>query len=523
MPSLRRLAKAARLRVRARRSRATSPPTGVVSRPDVVVGKPRTSQRHDRSETALRAALDHAPTDPQLLVRLTEVLVLQEAWEEAIATWGRSQLALSAPQVTAETAGLLARAHRALGRLEASAEVAAAGLARWPDGTILRQELAKVRTLTTDWTSAVELASPVEPTPAGQVTSLGALAGEVGPIEGWVTATKTGTTTVAVEVDGLAISTTHARDADADADDLGTRRPFSLRCDQVREYLGDDARLRVVSGGVPLALLDGGMTATFRTGYPNRVDELHARLAAGHVFTKLGSLRGGHTTTGKQRTLALFRDVAEVVAAVTGQTCTPFYGNLLGAVREHDFIVHDVGGFDVGYVSGLTDGGEVRAELVRVGQALLDAGYHLVLEPWSIAIRTSSTARIFVDLNVGCFIPTGELHLSYGWRYPPVTDEVAYRRARQAPLAGEAVAVPGNAEAVLEQCYGPRWRIPDQGFDLGHRLQRDGDLLLSRADQEAVVDHRPDRARIATVLGPDGEPVPWPGPDDDHSISSSNG
>jgi hypothetical protein len=38
--------------------------------------------------------------------------------------------------------------------------------------------------------------------------------------------------------------------------------------------------------------------------------------------------------------------------------------------------------------------------------------------------------------------------------------------------------VPGNAEEVLQQLYGPNWRVPDQGFAVASRLIRDEAYLV---------------------------------------------
>lgn len=492
--------------------RAT-PPAEPASPRDIVRRWQRLRQTGEgaRADELLRSAVAReGSTHPGFTTGLFEELVLAEAWPEAIEMWNRSGMTLTSPDVTPKIAGLLTRAHRAIDDLRVATDIAEAGLDRWPDGTILRKELAKVRSRTTDWAAAIRIAGDRTAALSGaSVRSLGALAGDDGPIEGWVPGGPAGRTTVAIVVDGTTVTTTHAGAVPANG--TSDARPFSLRCDQVLEYLGDGNQLSVTADDAPLLLPGGGTVATFLPGYPSRVDELRERLEAGHVFNKRGGLRAGHTPESKHRTIELYRAVGALVEEVAGQTCTPFYGNLLGAIREQDFIAHDVGGFDMGYVSEQVEGAAVRDELVRVAHRLLDEGYHLVLEPWSFAVRERRNDRMFVDLNVGRFSSTGELQLSFGWRYAPVTDVDGYRRLREATLASETVPVPGCAEAVLEQCYGPRWTTPDQGFDIGHRLRREPELLLTRTELLTIVEHRPTHARIATEMGPDGAPIPWQG------------
>ncbi len=73
---------------------------------------------------------------------------------------------------------------------------------------------------------------------------------------------------------------------------------------------------------------------------------------------------------------------------------------------------------------------------------------------------------------------------------------------RESLIGNHLVRVPGNAEQILEQIYGPTWAVPDQGFVLEVGLKRDLAYLLTvdemtsleRTDPdrvEAVLDHHP--------------------------------
>jgi hypothetical protein len=181
------------------------------------------------------------------------------------------------------------------------------------------------------------------------------------------------------------------------------------------------------------------------------------------------------------------------------------YGNLLGAIRDHDFIGHDVGGFDVAYVSHHQTPEKVRAELLDVCRSLATHGYHIELKPWSAFVRRSRGDKVFVDLNFAWFNPAGELNVSYGWRYAPVTDRERVAMPRQSAIFGHLVPVPGNAEAILEQLYGRDWAIPIQGFDPDAGITRDVDYLLTRAEMEQLEEEDPDRFRMRAVMTPDGE------------------
>jgi hypothetical protein len=411
-----------------------------------------------------------------------------DAWADALAAWASlpDDVRTGADPISYE---LVARSHRALGQHHEAIAVAEAGLARWPDHPRVELELAKSRAAVTDW--AIVLRPTADGAPdadgPGTVTSLGPLRGEDGLVRGHVRPTAAPLPPrVTLEVDGTEVVTT---EADSDG-------RFSLSCGQLLEFLGDGDVLRVVAEGRPLPLPGLGLSAEVRTGYPSRLPALRARLAGGAVFTKFGQLRPGYTPARKSRTLELADEVAGLVAEVTGRTCTPFYGNLLGAIREQDFIAHDVGGFDVGYLSSHRDPAAVRGELLTICRRLLDRGFHLELEPFGALIRRTASDRIFVDLNVAWATPDGELRLAYGWRQDPAAEVERVEAPRDTFLAGRLVTVPGDAEAVLHQVYGPGWATPDQGFEVADQLRRDEAFLLTPEELRTLAAHAPDRTRI---------------------------
>jgi hypothetical protein len=334
--------------------------------------------------------------------------------------------------------------------------------------------VARNRTRLIDWEEALQEHGHVEGALAGTVEQLGALGGGSGPLSGWIRASTDQPPQVEISVNGITVATTTAaRTAE------GGVSSFALNCWQLHEYLGDGDELVVHSGSTVLPFPSGGRALRVHTGYPGRTTALHRRLEQGAVFTKAGKLRRGHTPSSKRRTVELFEDVGSIVAGETGRPTVAMYGNLLGAVREHDFIGHDVGGFDIAYLSRHRHPETVREEMLGVARALVAANYHLVLAPWSIMVRRRARDPIFVDLNVAWLSPSEELQLSYGWRYAPAKGEGDFLFPRLAPLAGGLVAVPGNAEDVLHQIYGPSWIYPDQGFELEHRLLRDEAYLLT--------------------------------------------
>lgn len=449
------------------------------------------AERHTAS-TAAAPTPDGPP--PDVFASLHQAAERAD-WADAMAIWDGLP-----PRVRDDadpsTVEVVARSLRALGRYLEAIDTAELGLRRWPQHPRLEIERAKSRAATTDWTTALQPAEAREPGSShGEVSTLGLLAGDDGLVTGHVLP---GATPLPVEVslrvDDLVVVTTFARTA-ADAD-AAAPREFSLSCEQLLEFLGDGDLITVVAHGQPLPIEGFGDAAQVRTGYPSRLPALRDRLDNGAVFTKFGQLRPGYTTARKRRTFELVDEVAAVVRDAYGYVCTPFYGNLLGAVREQDFIAHDVGGFDVGYLSQESRPEAVRSEVVDICRRLLDREFHLELEATGAMIRRAPGDRIFVDLNYAWTTSDGDLGMSYGWRYDPASDRAHLQAPRDTYLAGRLVAIPGAAEEVLHQTYGPGWATPDQGFDLGRGLERDPAYLLTDQDLDAIRAMAPDRVTI---------------------------
>lgn len=443
------------------------------------------------AESALRRGLDVHPDDPALRVRLVELLPLRRKWAECIDLW--SGLKDTDDRFMSRlTYERVARSLLELKRPADALSVADEGQRRWPHDRRGNQEIYLSRAALVDWTRALVAGDLPETAdvrdPIGEVTDLGFLAGADGPVEGWLESPEDQAPVVSLVVNGQPVARTSAAKLPS-----ADRFRFSLSCHELLAYLGDGDTISIECAGRPLAVNGRPGRIAVTTGYESRFPELSGKIRSGFTFTKFGGLRRGNTRLRKEQTLALYREVSAVVADSYGYTVFPFYGNLLGAVREHDFIGHDVGGFDMVYLSEHHRPDDVRAEFLDICRLLLARGYRLKVEPWSVYVKPAPDSPVFVDLNYAWFNEAGELNISYGWRYPPVTDEAAVRTPRESLLGDHLVPVPGNAEQVLEQIYGPSWAVPDQGFVLDVGLKRDLAYLLTVDEMTSLAHEDPDR------------------------------
>lgn len=443
------------------------------------------------AQTALERGLQIYPGNGALHVRLVELFPTRRAWRACIDLWALHDLA-SAPWVRALTFARVSWAYRELGMTAQAMTVTEEAMQRWPHENRLRNELYLCRSALLDWRGALVGADArsldrEEDKPIGVVTRLGFMAGLPGPVSGQLFV-PTADPTVSLVLNGTQVATTSA------APGGEARQSFSLSCHDLMPFLGDGDVVTIEHDGSPLPIAGLGRRCEVRTGYGSRYAELRQALDNGYVFTKFGVLRKGHTQATKRQVLALYDEVADVLSDSHGYQAFPFYGNLLGAIRDHDFIPHDVGGFDMAYISRFQRPEDVRGEFLDICRSLLGHGYFLRLEPWSVYVKRRHGDQGFVDVNYGWFNEAGELQISYGSRNAPVRDRVKVMYPRTGVIAGHVVNVPGNAEDVLSQIYGPFWAIPDQGFGVDAGLERDARFILTI--HEMVSFERLDRDRV---------------------------
>jgi hypothetical protein len=438
------------------------------------------------AEQVLRRGLADHPGDSRVRMRLLDLLALRKQCVEAVDLW-KNRTSDDEKQCLAITYVRASRCLREVGENARAYEVIADAYKRWPGEQRVWDEYVIARAESVSWEKALRPVSVADPN-SGTVTALGFLRGGLSPLSGSVP--PQGNPAVSIMVNDVPIAATSAAQDSADG-----QMSFSLRGDDMLHFLGDGDVISVQSGGSVMQCGGGAAQWEVQTGYQSRFAELEAHLASGHVFTKFGALKPSHTAESKAAMLALFDDVSEILRDETGYELYPFYGNLLGAIREGDFVAHDVGAFDAAYVSRHTSPAEVRQEFIAVCKAMVAHGIFLRVEPWSTSVRQSYRSRVLVDLNFIWFDDGDELHVSAGSRHRRASGRSEFRNGRTASIDGHTVAVPGNAEDVLRQLYGPSWQVVNQGFDLHDGLQKDEEYLLTDDEIAELVAIDPDRVQ----------------------------
>lgn len=209
-------------------------------------------------------------------------------------------------------------------------------------------------------------------------------------------------------------------------------------------------------------------------------------LESGHIFGQGGKIQLGKIIDHgwQDHVLRLHQAVHRLLEAEFGLRTFLAYGTLLGAVRDHGFIDHDRD-FDSAYLARHDDPRQAAAELVRVAETLIDAGFQVLPKSSCIAIRDAESGTAQIDLFHLVARPDGTVGFPFGSVSADSIGVAAFEPLTSTTLAGREVLVPADAEAVVAHRYGSDWRTPDPGFSwLTARGKRESRALVAPDRQD---------------------------------------
>jgi len=280
--------------------------------------------------------------------------------------------------------------------------------------------------------------------------------------------------------------------ADARADLLITLpdgneyRLFSRMLKDIWNYSGAGDVLTIECTDSALPIIDHGLQFHF-VADQSRSGELLEKINADFVINKYGLLRpsilGNHGW--QANVFDLYASLRHDLAEGLGLDVFPFYGTMLGAVREQNFISHD-NDFDTVYISTQTEPERVRKEFKEVCEFLISRGYSLsAKKSHTWVMRPGRKAKL--DLFYSWFNSDGFFEVSYAYHGHQLRQSPDFFKFRTEKLGDFEIPVPTNAEQILEQLYGEGWRYPDPGFS-HQRVTRvlDRRSLLTTDDQTEI-------------------------------------
>lgn len=282
------------------------------------------------------------------------------------------------------------------------------------------------------------------------------------PTAGWLPETGDDDNRVEFKVNGVTVAETFATTA-VSLPDGRNYLQFTRWLGDLWEMLGVGDRLTVHARGHTLPIIGSGLEHVATSG-SSTVRELISKIEDGHVIDKAGKLRKSIRLDREwQRNIeALFTKLYDDVRAGTGYSIFPFFGSLLGAVRDHDFIGND-NDFDAAYISAFSTPQQVREEFKELCAHLIGCGYSVEARRTCAWIRMPGIDTK-IDLFYTWFTDDGLFTTSYGYHGTPARRTDAFFESRTERLGELEVAVPANSEEILAQLYGPTWRQPDPGF-----------------------------------------------------------
>ena len=247
----------------------------------------------------------------------------------------------------------------------------------------------------------------------------------------------------------------------------GEIRPFRFRLHDVWIYANRKSKFVIKADGRPLPIYRQGMFLRPKRSGPSTVSELiKNKLADGYIFSTQGTLQMSKALDleWQSRILGLYDEVCAILQDAHGYEGFAIYGSLLGAVREGGFIGHDVD-FDMAYISDHSEGPVAADEMKRIAFTFIDHGFDVSCHPSALHIHGPDRRSTRIDLFHLYFDSAGVLSFPFG-----VAGEIKVHREqwrgvkKEVPFAGRQLAIPRNAEQVVEAIYGSSWRQPKPGF-----------------------------------------------------------
>lgn len=259
---------------------------------------------------------------------------------------------------------------------------------------------------------------------------------------------------------------------------------FFFRLDDVWDYADRSSQFEIRYGSARIYIRRHGWTRQSPLQGELSVKELEQRMASGSVFNQFGALQPSmrQNYDWQKDIFHLYQGLSATLESKMGYVLYAWYGTLLGAVREGDFINHDHD-FDACVLMNSRAPRDVKREAQDLALMLSSEGYCVIAKRWNFYVSLPENPKVFIDLFYIRVDLNGEIRAPFGVASTRNLKYSSLTGSESRYLGRNQVLCMSPAEEVVEFLYGSTWRQPNGGFSWDYaRQSADTDSSFSESE-----------------------------------------
>lgn len=205
-------------------------------------------------------------------------------------------------------------------------------------------------------------------------------------------------------------------------------------------------------------------TAELAGDRPPALADIHGRPLVVNKWGRLGHALADAEPGLVDRMLDHMDEIRDLLQSRLGPVVCVTGGTLLGPIRDDGHLIPHDDDADLTYLSSWDHPADVVRESFELGRVLREAGYDVIrLSAAHVQMHFThdGVPDHYVDVFAG-FLRDGYLLQTFAIRAPMTREQLL--PPATITVEGRPEPAPRDPEAVLEENYGPGWRVPDPSF-----------------------------------------------------------